>query len=213
MRSGVTGTMHTSTAALALVQDAVVSGGDPRAFLMMDSELQTVVSLPALRDVTGASAAQTFLEYDSIPPKRQQHLCVELHVAHDTQHVQLQLHQDLVEPDLAASTLAFNGQVYYLQDLASLIILARRLMGAVPSCADSKASLRKALHMIRHLSDNTFLWGDCLVCSFEELAALATDKLTYKVCAAAFANIHFNGLHCVTAANECRHCKHGIKFT
>ena len=141
--------------------------------------------------------------------KRQEHISVELKVQAGTQYVQLQFQQKLYEADAAASIFAFNGQAYYLEELASVISLAQRLMSAVPSCADS-ASLRRALLMIRHIEDNTFLWGDCLVCSFEEPAVLVSDRLTYKVCSAAVANTHFNGLHFVTAQNESRLCKHSI---
>ena len=196
--------MHTSEVVAALGEDAMASDRI-RGFLSLDS--QTVVSWPALRGVTGSSAIENFIEYDLMRKKRQEHISVELKVQAGTQYVQLQFQQKLYEADAAASIFAFNGQAYYLEELASVISLAQRLISAVPSCADS-ASLRRALLMIRRLEDDTFLWGDRLVCSFEELAVLVSARLTYKV--RSVANIHLNGLHFVTAQNECRLCKHGI---
>ncbi|KAL0025038.1 hypothetical protein WJX79_001325 [Trebouxia sp. C0005] len=53
-------TMYTSEAALALVEDAMASGHF-RGFLNLNS--QAIVSLPALRDVTGGSADQICIEH------------------------------------------------------------------------------------------------------------------------------------------------------
>lgn len=201
--------MYTSEAALALVEDAMASGHF-RGFLNLNS--QAIVSLPALRDVTGGSADQICIEYDFMGIKRQQHLdlCVELTVKPGAQSVKLQVEESLYDTkaDSAASTFVFNGQTYYLKELTQLVVLAQQLISAITSCADSRASLRKALLMIRHVSETTFLWGDCVVCGFEELAALVSAKLTYQVCAAAVANTHFNGLQRSTNENECRHRNH-----